>query len=93
MMTQFLTRWFQVDNFLFMACNKHSYTLDQGLAVLCFHGHDLNKSLVALKSYAPKCVEWTDEDKILFEQAYMYHGKNFNKIKQVVRNVESLFGN
>ncbi len=28
--------------------------------------------------------EWSREDKILFEQAYMYHGKNFNKIRQVL---------
>jgi hypothetical protein len=37
-----------------------------------------------MKSYVPVPNEWTKEDEILFEQAYMFHGKNFSKIKQVV---------
>ena len=28
--------------------------------------------------------EWSMEDKVLFEQAYTYHGKNFRKIQQLV---------
>ena len=74
-----------MDNYLFAACANYSYSIDQGLAMLCWNKHDLQASLIRMKEYKPKCVEWSEEDKILFEQAFMYHGKNFNKIRHVVK--------
>ena len=44
-----------------------------------------------MKSYVPVPNEWTEEDKILFEQAYMFHGKNFTKIRQVVNRLLNIY--
>jgi hypothetical protein len=38
--------------------------------------------------------EWTKEDKVMFEQAYQFHGKCFHRIRQMVKttkrnNIES----
>jgi hypothetical protein len=37
-----------------------------------------------MTKFVPKPDEWTQEEKILFEQAYSFNGKNFTKIKQIV---------
>lgn len=71
-----------LDSFLFAACSKCSYTIEQALALLCYNKHDIQESLENTQHYVPAPNEWSDEDKILFEQAYNYHGKNFYKIKQ-----------
>jgi hypothetical protein len=64
--------------------SKHSYSIEQGLALLFWHNYDIVQSLADMNYYVPVPNEWSREDKILFEQAYMFHGKNFNKIRQVV---------
>lgn len=71
-----------LESFLFAACSKCSYTIEQALALLCFNKYDIQESLENTQQYVPTPNKWTDEDKILFEQAYNYHGKNFYKIKQ-----------
>jgi hypothetical protein len=76
---------YQVESFVFEATSKHSYSIDQGLAMLFWNKYDIAKSLADLHEYVPLTNEWTREDKVLFEQAFMFHGKNFNKIRQVVR--------
>jgi hypothetical protein len=77
---------------LYLACTKNSYNIEQALALLYWHKHDCKLALQDMEIYVPQPDEWTQEDKIIFEQAFMYHGKNFNKIKQVVSdNFSNLF--
>jgi hypothetical protein len=52
--------------------------------MLFWHKYDIASALKDIMLYIPMPNEWSREDKILFEQAYMYHGKNFNKIRQVL---------
>lgn len=74
-----------IDEFLSEASDKFSYTIEQGLALLFINRYDLNRTYNDLKyTYIPKPNEWSKEDNILFEQAYMGLGKNFNKIRQVL---------
>lgn len=74
----------KVDSYLFTACSKCSYSIEQALALLCINKHDIPVSLMNTNHYVPTPNEWSEEDKIIFEQAYNYHGKNFYKIKQCV---------
>jgi hypothetical protein len=52
--------------------------------MLFWHKHDIQMAVTDMKNYVIIPDEWSDEDKILFEQAYMFHGKNFNKIRTLV---------
>ena len=52
--------------------------------MLYWHNHDIEKALSDMKNFVPAPDEWSNEDKILFEQAFLFHGKNFNKIRTVV---------
>ena len=73
-----------VQDYLNQATSKYAYTFDQALGLLYFNNYDIKQSIIDMSIYLPSPNEWTDEDKILFEHAYMFHGKNFNKIRQVV---------
>ena len=74
----------EIENYLEDAVNKYSYNLEQALGLLFYNKHNIQKSISDMHLYVPTPNEWTNEDKIVFEQAFMFHGKNFNKIKQVV---------
>lgn len=74
----------QLDEYLNEATSKRSYNIEQSLAMLNWCKYDVNRAMNEIYKYVPKPDEWTQEDKILFEQAYWYNGKNFNKIRQVV---------
>jgi hypothetical protein len=52
--------------------------------MLFWHKHDLQKAVLDLQNFTPFPDEWTKEDKILFEQAYQFHGKCFHRIRQMV---------
>ena len=69
---------------MYQATSKYSYNFDQALGLLYCNNYDIKQSLKDMSVYLPSPNEWTDEDKILFEHAFMFHGKNFNKIRQVV---------
>lgn len=53
--------------------------------MLLWHKHDVEKSLADLANFTPFPDEWTVEDKVLFEQAFGFHGKCFQRIQQMVR--------
>ena len=74
----------EIEKYLEEAVNKYSYNLEQALGLLYFNRHDIQTSIKDMSVFVPQPNQWTNEDKIVFEQAYMFHGKNFNKIKQVV---------
>lgn len=56
----------------------------QALGMLFWHKHSIEKSLADLPNFTPFPDEWTVEDKVLFEQAFSFHGKSFHRIQQMV---------
>ncbi|XP_072350927.1 REST corepressor 3-like, partial [Scyliorhinus torazame] len=56
----------------------------QALGMLLWHKHDVDKSLADLANFTPFPDEWTVEDKVLFEQAFSFHGKSFQRIQQML---------
>lgn len=60
----------------------------QALGMLLWHKHDVERSLADLANFTPFPDEWTVEDKVLFEQAFSFHGKSFHRIQQMVRDQE-----
>ena len=55
--------------------------------MLFWHKHNIEKSLADLPNFTPFPDEWTVEDKVLFEQAFSFHGKSFHRIQQMVNTV------
>nr|XP_042902486.1 REST corepressor 3 isoform X2 [Parasteatoda tepidariorum] len=66
------------------AKEKCGYNVEQALGMLFWHKYDLEKATADLQNYTPLPDEWTVEDKVHFEQGFQYHGKNFNRIKQML---------
>ncbi|KAK6477688.1 REST corepressor 2 [Huso huso] len=74
----------KLDEYIVMAKEKHGYNMEQALGMLLWHKHDVEKSLADLANFTPFPEEWTLEDKVLFEQAYSFHGKSFHRIQQML---------
>lgn len=55
--------------------------------MLFWHKHNIEKALADLPNFTPFPDEWTVEDKVLFEQAFSFHGKSFHRIRQMVITV------
>uniref|UniRef100_A0A7N4NXK1 REST corepressor 3 n=1 Tax=Sarcophilus harrisii TaxID=9305 RepID=A0A7N4NXK1_SARHA len=56
----------------------------KALGMLFWHKHNIEKSLADLPNFTPFPDEWTVEDKVLFEQAFSFHGKSFHRIQQML---------
>ncbi|KAG7238054.1 hypothetical protein INR49_031408 [Caranx melampygus] len=56
----------------------------QALGMLFWHKHNIEKSLADLPNFTPFPDEWTVEDRVLFEQAFSFHGKSFHRIQQML---------
>uniref|UniRef100_A0A8C9ZH54 REST corepressor 2 n=1 Tax=Sander lucioperca TaxID=283035 RepID=A0A8C9ZH54_SANLU len=76
-----------LDEYILMAKEKHGYNMEQALGMLLWHKHDVERSLADLANFTPFPDEWTVEDKVLFEQAFSFHGKSFHRIQQMVRDL------
>nr|XP_033812908.1 REST corepressor 2 isoform X1 [Geotrypetes seraphini] len=74
----------KLDEYIAMAKEKHGYNIEQALGMLLWHKHDVEKSLADLANFTPFPDEWTVEDKVLFEQAFSFHGKCFQRIQQML---------
>nr|XP_028567109.1 REST corepressor 2 isoform X1 [Podarcis muralis] len=74
----------KLDKYIAMAKEKHGYNIEQALGMLLWHKHDVEKSLADLANFTPFPDEWTVEDKVLFEQAFSFHGKSFARIQQML---------
>uniref|UniRef100_A0A8C4RMV7 REST corepressor 2 n=1 Tax=Erpetoichthys calabaricus TaxID=27687 RepID=A0A8C4RMV7_ERPCA len=74
----------KLDEYILMAKEKHGYNMEQALGMLLWHKHDVEKSLADLPNFTPFPDEWTVEDKVLFEQAFSFHGKCFQRIQQML---------
>lgn len=73
-----------LDEFISKAKDKFFYNTEQALGMLSWHKFDLNRAYADLPNFVPYPNEWSVEDKVLFEQAYQFHEKQFNKIKQML---------
>ncbi|XP_026072201.1 REST corepressor 2-like isoform X2 [Carassius auratus] len=73
-----------LDEYILMAKEKHGYNMEQALGMLLWHKHDVEKSLADLANFTPFPEDWTVEDKVLFEQAFSFHGKSFHRIQQML---------
>lgn len=74
----------QMDQYLSEVINEHAYNIHQAIGLLNFCDHDINKATALSRKLKPKPEEWTKEEKVMFEHAFWFHGKNFNKIKLLV---------
>lgn len=74
----------KIDEYLQIAKEKHGYNMEQALGMLFWHKHNVEKALADLPNFTPFPDEWTVEDKVLFEQAFSFHGKSFHRIRQML---------
>ncbi|CAH2325173.1 REST corepressor 2 [Pelobates cultripes] len=74
----------KLDEYISMAKEKHGYNVEQALGMLLWHKHDVERSLADLANFTPFPDEWSVEDKVLFEQAFSFHGKCFQRIHQML---------
>ncbi|KAL4673931.1 hypothetical protein H8959_017865 [Pygathrix nigripes] len=80
----------KLDEYIAIAKEKHGYNVEQALGMLFWHKHNIEKSLADLPNFTPFPDEWTVEDKVLFEQAFSFHGKSFHRIQQMVQNAKQV---
>jgi hypothetical protein len=78
-----------VEEYLNTARDKYQYSGEQALGLLYWHRYEVSKALHDLGNFTPHPEEWTVEDKVLFEQAFQFHGKAFEKIRQMVSEIRS----
>ncbi|XP_064601517.1 REST corepressor 1-like [Liolophura sinensis] len=74
----------KIDEYVHIAKEKHGYNTEQALGMLFWHKHNVDKALSDLANFTPFPDEWTVEDKVLFEQAFSFHGKSFHRIRQML---------
>ena len=76
--------YFTVDEYIQVAKEKYGYNAEQALGMLFWHKHDLDRAIQDLANFTPFPDEWSVEDKVLFEQAFQFHGKSFHRIRQML---------
>ncbi|XP_071832778.1 REST corepressor 1-like isoform X2 [Apostichopus japonicus] len=82
----------KLDEYISLAKDKYGYSAEQALGMLFWHKHNVEKSLADLPNFTPFPDEWTVEDRVLFEQAFSFHGKSFHRIRQMLpdKSISSL---
>ncbi|KAL4659988.1 REST corepressor 2-like [Arapaima gigas] len=78
----------QLCKYILIAKEKHGYNMEQALGMLFWHKHDVEKALTDLANFTPLPDEWTVENKVLFEQAFSFHGKSFHRIQKMLPDKE-----
>uniref|UniRef100_A0A1B0GKG5 Dna-binding protein n=1 Tax=Lutzomyia longipalpis TaxID=7200 RepID=A0A1B0GKG5_LUTLO len=74
----------KLEEYITVAKEKYGYNGEQALGMLFWHKHDLARAESDLANFTPFPDEWTAEDKVLFEQAFQFHGKSFHRIRQML---------
>ena len=74
----------KIEEYTALARERYGYNAEQALGMLFWHKHDLEKAVIDLANFTPFPEEWSKEDKVLFEQAFQFHGKCFHRIRQMV---------
>lgn len=77
----------KLEEYINVAKERFGYNGEQALGMLFWHKHDLERAVLDLANFTPFPDEWTEEDKVLFEQAFQFHGKSFHRIRQMVINI------
>uniref|UniRef100_A0A1I8J1Z6 REST corepressor 2 n=1 Tax=Macrostomum lignano TaxID=282301 RepID=A0A1I8J1Z6_9PLAT len=63
-----------------LARDRYGYSAEQALAMLYWHKHNIELATADLPNFVPFPDEWTHEEKLVFEQAFNFQGKQFSKI-------------
>ena len=58
---------------------------EQALGMLFWHKYNVERAMTDLANFTPYPDDWSVEDKVLFEQAFSFHGKVFHRIRLVKR--------
>ncbi|GAB6025597.1 hypothetical protein CHUAL_011324 [Chamberlinius hualienensis] len=74
----------KVDDFLIFSKEQYGYTAEQALGMIFWHKYDLEKASCDLPNFTPFADDWSVEDRVLFEQAFQFHGKCFLRIRQML---------
>ncbi|XP_017775632.1 PREDICTED: REST corepressor 2 isoform X2 [Nicrophorus vespilloides] len=74
----------KLEEYIVLAKDKYGYNGEQALGMLFWHKHDLDRAVLDLANFTPFPDEWSVEDKVLFEQAFQFHGKSFHRIRQML---------
>lgn len=74
----------KLEEYITLAKDKYGYNGEQALGMLFWHKHDLDRAVLDLANFTPFPDEWSVEDKVLFEQAFQFHGKSFHRIRQML---------
>lgn len=74
----------KLEDYIMLAKDKYGYNGEQALGMLFWHKHDLDRAVLDLANFTPFPDEWSVEDKVLFEQAFQFHGKSFHRIRQML---------
>uniref|UniRef100_U5EQ84 Putative corest n=1 Tax=Corethrella appendiculata TaxID=1370023 RepID=U5EQ84_9DIPT len=74
----------KLEEYITVAKEKYGYNGEQALGMLFWHKHDLERAVLDLANFTPFPDEWSVEDKVLFEQAFQFHGKSFHRIRQML---------
>lgn len=73
-----------MEKYLHFASDRYNYNEEQALGMLFFHKHNIDSSKADLKEFAPINDAWSHQDKVIFEQALGYFGKDFRSILKLV---------
>jgi hypothetical protein len=73
-----------LDGYLKVAKEQFGYGMEQALGLLYWHKYNIEKAVEDLSNFCPIQEEWNMEDKVTFEQAFQYHGKNFQRIRTML---------
>ena len=49
--------------------------------MLFWHKYNVERAMTDLANFTPYPDDWSVEDKVLFEQAFSFHGKVFHRIR------------
>nr|XP_023029786.1 REST corepressor 2 isoform X1 [Leptinotarsa decemlineata] len=74
----------KLEDYIVLAKDRYGYNGEQALGMLFWHKHDLDRAMMDLANFTPFPDEWSVEDKVLFEQAFQFHGKSFHRIRQML---------
>jgi len=72
----------EVNRYVVKAVDTHGYNEEQALAMLFWHKHNMARASQDLANFTPAPSQWSESDKILFEQAFKMQGKKFELIQK-----------
>lgn len=73
-----------LDGYLKISKEQFGYGMEQALGLLYWHKYNIEKAVEDLPNFCPVQEEWSMEDKVTFEQAFQFHGKNFQRIRTML---------